>query len=218
MYMSNSKKGLIIVGICVFSLFFSGCGNKLPEEDMVENGQAFEMERSEDDLQASSFPEIGKVSESNSKNFMTLKEINEEVKNLLAENYYPDIDISSAEIKRRTGMSEDMYIECLAREQEAGEQIDTLIIVHAKEDSVGLAESALENYRDGMIKRFENHPLNLAKAEASRVETIKNYVCFVQLGADLSQMTGEKKEALINHCLDENERALHVIEKAILDS
>ena len=39
------------------SLFLmTGCGNELPEDELVNNGQAFEMKKISDDLQASNFP------------------------------------------------------------------------------------------------------------------------------------------------------------------
>lgn len=205
-----------ILVVCIFC-FLTGCGSNLPENEMVENSQAFEMQKTEEDLQASNFSNRKESSDNRQLKFVTLKEIESEVSELLGENYLPDAEMGPNVLKNNIGLTDDMYVDYLAKMQEAEEQIDTLIIIHAREDKIGLVEMALENYRMSMIQRFENHPLNLAKAEASRMETIEDYVCFVQLGANLSQKTGEKKEALINHCLNENEQALYVIEKAILD-
>ena len=49
------------------------------------------------------------------------------------------------------------------------------------------------------------------------METIDDYVCFVQLGADTTAVADQGKDAIINYCLEENERAIYVLEKAILE-
>ena len=51
---------------------------------------------------------------------------------------------------------------------------------------------------------------------ASRIETIQNYVCYVQLGADITALADLGEEKMIAHCQQENERALDMIEKKIL--
>lgn len=44
---------LIMIG---GSVLLTACGNELPEEELVNNGQAFEMQKIDEDLEASSFP------------------------------------------------------------------------------------------------------------------------------------------------------------------
>lgn len=48
------------------------------------------------------------------------------------------------------------------------------------------------------------------------METIENYICFVQLGADTTIVAGKGKDEIISYCLEENERAVDILEKAIL--
>ncbi|MCI8898983.1 MAG: hypothetical protein HFI61_14440, partial [Lachnospiraceae bacterium] len=46
-----------VTGILVTTMFLlSGCEEQLPEDELVDQGRAFEMEKTEDDLEASSFP------------------------------------------------------------------------------------------------------------------------------------------------------------------
>jgi hypothetical protein len=92
-----------------------------------------------------------------------------------------------------------------------------MILVHAKEEYVGAVEQALEKYRNRIIEENQEYPQNLGKAEASRMETIDDYVCFVQLGADTTVVADQGEEAVVNYCLEENERAIDVLEKAILE-
>ena len=52
-----TKMRKIIVTVMISGmLLLSGCGDSLPEDELVENGQAFEMQQASDDMQASNFP------------------------------------------------------------------------------------------------------------------------------------------------------------------
>lgn len=197
-------------------LFLTGCGDSLPEDELVNNGQAFEMQRLGDDLQASNFPFADRDYQEQEE-FPTLNELEEEVKELLGDKYWPEVDLSKEELEKATGITEDMYVDFLAQKQVMDAHIDTMIIIHAKEAYVGEIEQALEEYRKRIIEENKKYPQNLGKAEASRMETINDYICFVQLGADTTIVADQGQDAVINYCLEENERAIHVLEKAILD-
>ena len=110
-----------------------------------------------------------------------------------------------------------MYVDFLAERQVLDAHIDTMIIVQAKEAYVGAVEQALEDYRTAIIEENSNHPQNLAKAKASRMETIDNYVCFVLLGADTTAVAEQGEDKIIAFCQEENERALYVLEQDILE-
>ena len=194
------------------SLFLmTGCGNELPEDELVNNGQAFEMKKISDDLQASNFPF------QDEKKFVTLTELKDGVKELLGDKYWPEVDLSKEELEQKTGITEDMYVVFLAERQVLDSHIDTMIIIHAKEAHVGDVEQALEEYRTSVIEANKGHPQNLCKAEASRMETIEDYVCFVQLGADTTIVEDQGQDEIIAYCQEENERALYVLEKEILE-
>lgn len=134
----------------------------------------------------------------------------------MGEAYWPEVDLSAEELERLTGIDSDMYVDFLAERQVMDSHIDTLIVIHAKEDYVGEIEQAIENYRSSIIEANRNYPQNLGKAQASRMETIDDYVCFVQLGADTTPYADKGTDAVTAHCLEENERALYVLEQAIL--
>lgn len=198
---------LILVGV----MLLTGCGDKLPEDELVESGQAFEMQKLSGDLQASSFPFPQKD------RFRTLAELKDEVRELLGEQYWPDVSLSEEELEQATGITGDMYVDFLAERQGMDSHIDTMIIIHARESRVGDVEAALERYRASVIEQNRHYPQNLCKAEASRMETIDDYVCFVQLGADTTIVADKGEEEIIAYCQEENERALYVLEKGILE-
>lgn len=138
------------------------------------------------------------------------------VAGLLGENYWPDTLFSGEELSERTGISEEMYDSFLAEYQHTGAGIDRMILIEAKEDQIENIENYLNEYRDVLLQIYEQQPQNKAKVFASRIETIDRYVCFVQLGADLSAIREKGEEEMIRHCQEENERALDIIEKNVL--
>ncbi len=138
------------------------------------------------------------------------------VAGLLGENYWPDTLFSGEELSERTGISEEMYDSFLAEYQHTGAGIDRMILIEAKEDQIENIENYLNEYRDVLVQIYEQQPQNKAKVFASRIETIDRYVCFVQLGADLSALKEKGEDEMIRHCQEENERALDIIEKNVL--
>lgn len=207
---ANVKK--TITAILAAGLFFlTACGNELPEDELVNNGQAFEMQKITDDLQASNFPF------QRQEDLVTLTQLKESVKELMGDKYWPEVGLTKEELEQKTGITENMYVDFLAEKQVLDSHIDTMIIIHAKETHVGDVERALEQYRADIIEQNRNYPQNLCKAEASRMETIEDYVCFVQLGADTTIVADKGEDEIIAYCQEENERALYVLEKEILE-
>lgn len=204
------RKIIIVTAIC--SLFaLTGCGEEMPEEELVHQIEPYGAETVAEDLQASSFPFF-----QGEERFYTLPELKDKVQNLLGDAYWPQVSLSAEELESLTGIESDMYVDFLAERQVLDAHIDTLIVIHAKEDYVGEIEQGIEAYRSGIIEANRNHPQNLGKAQASRMETIDDYVCFVQLGADTTPYADRGLDAVTKHCLEENERALYVLEQAIL--
>ncbi len=202
---------LIMVTVVCSLLALTGCGEEMPEEDLVHQKESYGAEKVAEDLQASSFPLF-----QGEERFYTLPELKDKVQNLLGDAYWPQVSLSAEELESLTGIESDMYVDFLAERQVLDAHIDTLIVIHAKEDYVGEIEQGIEAYRSGIIEANRNHPQNLGKAKASRMETIDDYVCFVQLGADTTPYADRGTEAVAAHCLEENERALYVLEQAIL--
>lgn len=205
--LTKTAAAIMITGAC----FLTACGSELPEDELVNRGQAFEMQKIGDDLQASNFPF------QNKEKFVTLTELKDSVKELMGDNYWPEVDLTKEELESKTGITEEMYVDFLAEKQVLDSHIDTMIIINAKEAYVGEVEAALEKYRTNVIEENQKYPQNLCKAEASRMETIENYVCYVQLGADTTVVADQGSEEIIAYCQEENERALYVLEKEILE-
>ena len=111
-----------------------------------------------------------------------------------------------------------MYDDFLAEYQRAEAGIDMIILIKAKENEVETVEKYLNEYRDVLLNIYEQQPQNEAKVFASRIEVIDNYVCYIQLGADITSLVKEGKDAMVAYCQQENERALDILEKRILNT
>lgn len=196
--------------------FLTGCGGENLSEDELVDGRETVREQDVEDVEAGNFPLFWENTGQGERQFYTLVQLEGEVKELLGDNYWPEVNLSAAELEKLTGITEDMYVDFLAERQILDAHIDTMIIIHAKEDYVGTIEQAIETYRSGLIEQNRNYPQNLSKARASRIETINDYICFVQLGADTTALADRGNEAVMTHCLEENEKALYVLEQAIL--
>lgn len=147
-----------------------------------------------------------------------MSELRDSVVEILGENYWPNTLLSSEEFAERTGISENMYDSFLAEYQHTEAGNDMMILIKAKEDEVGAVEKSLNEYRELLLRIYEQQPQNKAKVYASRIETINNYVCYVQLGADIAFLEGKGESDMVLHCQQENERALDIIEKRVLNT
>ena len=202
------KKKIIIIVFTeqLILCMLTGCGENAPMDELVESGRKNSVQDVEKDI-----PTM--VSE---RKLPALSKLRESVKEELGENYWPEVSLSEEELEAKTGITQDMYIEFLAEEPSLQANIDTMIIVRAKEDYVGAVEQALEKYRSHLIEENKQYPQNYSKASASRMETIENYICFVQLGADTTVVANKGEKEILAYCQEENERAIDILEKAIL--
>lgn len=147
-----------------------------------------------------------------------MDDLKDAVVEILGDNYWPDTLLSAEELAERTGISESMYDDYMAEYQRAEAGIDMMILIKAKEGEIDTIEEYLNDYRNMLLKIYEQQPQNKSKVFASRIEVIDNYVCYVQLGADISSLEDKGEDEMVSFCQQENERALDIIEKRILSS
>ena len=121
------------------------------------------------------------------------------VTDALGENYWPDSEIPGEMLNETYGVSAELYDAYLGEAPMISANVDTLLIIHAKDGKVEEVENALNAYRDSLVNDTMQYPMNLGKIQASRVERIGDYVCFVQLGADTSSVEEQADEAVITY-------------------
>ena len=145
-----------------------------------------------------------------------MMELKNAVVEIIGDNYWPDALLSEEELAERTGISSNMYENFMAEYQHSEAGIDMMIIIEAKEESLGEVERYLNEYREVLLNIYENQPQNKAKVFASRIEIIDNYICYVQLGANITTLERLGEDKMVEHCQQENERAIDIMEKRIL--
>ncbi|MCM1561921.1 MAG: DUF4358 domain-containing protein [Butyrivibrio sp.] len=204
------RRMVICAAFAGMAVMLAGCGRKA--EDSGSSGRAYINDGSGAEGGAVNTLQVG----GKYRVVTPMMELKEAVVDILGDNYWPDALLSEEEMAERTGISSNMYESFMAEYQHSEAGIDMMILVEAKEDSVGDVERYLNEYRELLLNIYDNQPQNRAKIFASRIETIENYVCYVQLGADITQFQEEGEEEMIAYCQQENERALDILEKKIL--
>lgn len=140
-----------------------------------------------------------------------LQSAKQAVVDALGDNYWPESEIPEEMLNETYGVSADLYDAYLGEIPMISVNVDTLLIIHAKDGKVEDVENALNAYRDHLVNDTMQYPMNLGKIQASRIERIGDYVCFVQLGADTTSVEEQGDEAVITHCQEQNELALEAI-------
>lgn len=152
------------------------------------------------------------ISEEGYREDVSAQDLQEAVAEELGEEYWPNAEIPAETLKEVYGISEELYEEASARMPLISAHVDTLIILRAKEGKEEMIREALEAYRAYQAESAVQYPMNLGKIQAAEVKRFGRYVCFVQLGGDITEPSEESDEAVIAHCREENARALAVIE------
>lgn len=200
-----------IILLCAVMLF-SGCGRD-DSNNHMENDQAYINEGNGEENAVNTL-QVG----TKYKIIGPMDDLKNAVVEILGENYWPDTLLSSEELAERTGISENMYDDFLAEYQRTEAGIDMMILIKSKEGEMDTIEKYLNDYRETLLKIYEQQPQNKAKVFASRIEIIDSYICYIQLGADISSLESKGNDEMVSHCQEENERALDIIEKRILAS
>ncbi len=205
------KKLLIILLAGMLSVGVTACGNK--DDGKTQGGEATsgQTQNSAPDMEDDTTGNTGiDISNGWSGDMQTVKQA---IVDTLGDNYWPNTPIIPEMLEGTYGISADMYEDYLAESPMISANVDTLILVKAKEDTVGKVEEALTAYRENLVNDTMQYPMNLGKIQASRIERIGNYVCFVQLGGDINMDASD--EEIIAECQEQNELAIAVIEQNV---
>lgn len=133
----------------------------------------------------------------------------------VGDNYFPDMALLPDMLEMQFGITSDMYDDYFAEMPMISANVDTLLIIKAKDDKVEDVEAALEAYQDNQINGAMQYPMNIGIVQASSVVTIGNYVCFSQLGGDIMDLVDSGDEAVILHCQELNEQVIEIIRQNI---
>lgn len=125
--------------------------------------------------------------------------------------YWPDMALPPDMLEMSFGITSDMYDDYMAEMPMMSAHVDTLLIVKAKEDKLETVQEIVEDYREAKVNDTMQYPMNLGKIQASQVETIGNYVVFVMLGGDTTDVEEQGDEAVVKTCQERNGKVIEAI-------
>lgn len=127
------------------------------------------------------------------------------------DNYWATMPLTPDLLEMQLAVTPDMYDDYIAEMPMMSAHVDMLVVIKAKEGQVDAVKAALDAYRDNNVNNTMQYPSNIGKVQASVVEVIGNYVCFVQLGGDTMEAEENGDEAVIKHCQQINENVIEII-------
>ncbi len=199
----------LCVGVMVMSL--TACGRDMAQDPGTGETQMTEGADNTVDREGA-----GKETQNNTGRVVDLSEVRSKLVEVMGDNYWPNSE-TDIDFLEEHGLTADLYDAYLCEMPMVSDNVDTLIIIQAKEGQLESVEEALRDYREQLVEDAAERGMNEGKLQASRMETFGNYVCFVQLGADITEIYGEdgNDEAVIRHCQEQNELALETIGKVL---
>lgn len=216
------KKLAVLMLIAAMSMNLIACGGNKENNGnggstVTEESQETSREEStEQSQQESSVEDSTEESDSMGETVMSeeMTGIRQAVVDALGENYWPQTAMP-AEFLEGYGLTADMYDELFGEMPLISTNVDTLIIIKAKEGQVAAVEDVLNAYRENLVNDTMQYPMNVGKIQASEVKTIGSFVCFVQLGGDVMEAAEKGDEEIIKHCQAQNAIAIEALESAI---
>lgn len=208
------KKLLVYLCTMALGLSLMACGsdaeeNQNPEPTPTAESSVGENDTNVEDNNATTDENAGETTSG-----VSVADIKQAVVDELGENYWPNAEMP-AEFLEGFGLTADMYDEFLGEMPMISTNVDTLIVIKAKEGQLEAVEGVVNAYRENLVNDTMQYPMNLGKIQASRIQTFGNFVCFVQLGADVMDLVEQGDEAVIQHCQAQNELALEAIGKVV---
>ena len=213
------KKLTVVMMMMAMSVSLMACTNNNSNESSVsESTQESTIESSVEESESVEESATESASEEEIMGEAGMSEemtgIRQAVIDAVGENYFPQMPIP-AEFLEGFGLKADMYEEFFGEMPMISTNVDTLIVIEAKEGQVEAVEGVLTAYRENLVSDTMQYPMNVGKIQASEVKTIGNYVCFVQLGGDVMDALEKGDEEVIKHCQAQNAIAIEALEGAI---
>lgn len=213
---SIMKKLAVLFLTAALVLHLAGCGNRNEGNGGTGDGQESSVQDSamESQPESESLPEEETSQTPEEGISEEMSAIRQAVVDALGENYWPNTQIPT-EYLEAYGLTGDMYVDFWGEMPLIGTNVDMIIVIKAAEGQIDAVEGVLNAYRDVQVNDTMQYPMNVGKIQASRIEVVGDWACFVQLGADTMDLMDVGDEEVIRHCQEQNEMALEAIERVI---
>lgn len=219
------KKLLVLLSVGVLALGIVGCGNAAGQEDDRNQSQNQETDQPENTPTPipTQSPEVSDTETGAGANdhdysqgwTEEMNAIKTAITDELGDNYFPNMPLDPDLMEDLLGITYDMYDDYFAEIPMISTNVDTLVVVKAREDQADAVEELLNAYRDKNVGNTMQYPQNVGKIQASKVVRIDNYVIYVQLGGDIMDIMDDGDEAVIVRCQEENDKVIEIIKEAV---
>ncbi len=223
------KKAVTFACMIALCMALAACGKDQPEqESSVQDNQATQESSVPQDTEEAEKTEESQESESASEETEDMPMIGVEgwsqemealksaVVDKLGDNYWPNMPMTPDILEGLFVITPDMYEDYLAEMPMIGTNVDTLVIVKPKAGQEKAVEDALIAYREAKVNDTMQYPMNVGKIQASTVEKIGDYICFIQLGADTMELSEKGDAEVIKHCQEQNKLAIEQLQAAVV--
>jgi len=199
------KKKIVLLFALVFCLFITACDSQKEGNGGTEdNSESIAGDTEDTDIEGENL----EVIEDNGWS-KEMEAIQDAVVSAMGDNYWPNARVTREMLAGTYNISDDLYDDYLGEVPLISTNVDTLLILKAKEGKLDELEDAVYAYRETLVDDTLQYPMNIGKIQASRIEVMGEYVCFVMLGA--SAVENDSQEEVITQCGEQNELALAVI-------
>lgn len=216
------KKWMVMLCVGMLALGLAACGNRKDSDTGSESGGSSMQESTgiqgdvgageptvEEDLAPGGAGEdVGEDAGGWSEEMQALRDA---VAAELGDDYWPDMEIPAEVLESQYGLTEDMYEDYMGEMPMMSAHVDALLIVKAKEGQAETVQETLEAYRINLLKNSMQYPMNMGKLQASKVDSEGDYVYFVLLGGDVTEVAEKGDEAVIAYCREQNERVIDLL-------
>ena len=137
----KSKKGVALGILAAFVVIVTGCGDNNVKNDHIDN-QAYIKEGNGEENAVNTL-QVG----TKYKIVGPMDELRDAVIVMMGENYWPDKQLTVAELRTETGITEEMYDDFLAEKMNIETDIDIMIILKAKAEYLPEIEKMLKNWK-----------------------------------------------------------------------
>lgn len=160
-------------------------------------------------------PQTETIADAAKKKTPSTSKIRKAIQEAYGDNFVANMELTKEEINERYKMQSSWYSDASAQVPMISAQVDTLIIVKAKNAKTKKKiKKALTEYRQSLIEDTLQYPMNVYKISASRVYVKDNYVFFIMLGfIDKDIEESGDDEAIVTAFKDQNKIAVNTINK-----
>lgn len=215
------KKWMMVLCVGMLALGLTACGNRkdadtgsgsgessLQESTGVQGNVGAGQSTVEDLAPGGAGEDVGEDAGGWSEEMQALRDA---VAAELGDDYWPNMEMPAEILKSQYGLTEDMYEDYMGEMPMMSAHVDTLLIVKAKEGQADEVKGTLEDYRINLLKNSMQYPMNMGKVQASKVDSEGDYVYFVLLGGDVTEVAEKGDEAVIAYCREQNERVIDIL-------